>query len=101
DGVAGELLHGPAEAPDALGRALEVLRNAAPDDLRVRGRDERGRVEEIDEQDRGELAFHDSSLGVARGVTARRSGPSSSGSDSRFASRRSSLSRARARPTAG
>jgi hypothetical protein len=56
--VAGELLDDPAVRGDAARDALEVRLHAPPHHLRVGAGDERRRVHEIDEQDRGELAFH-------------------------------------------
>ena len=37
---------------------VEERLDAAAHDLGIRAGDERGRVDEVDEQDRGELAFH-------------------------------------------
>ena len=60
--VAGELLDDPAVRGHAVRDALEVRLHAPPHDLGIGAGDERGRVDEIDEQDRGELAFHASSV---------------------------------------
>ena len=62
DGVAGELLDDPAVRDHAVRDAVEERLDTAAHDLRIRARDERGRVDEVDEQDRGELAFHSPSL---------------------------------------
>jgi hypothetical protein len=61
-GVAGELLDDPTVRRHAVRDALEVRLHAAPHDLGIGTRYERGGVDEIDEQDRGELAFHASSV---------------------------------------
>ena len=74
DGVARILLHGSAERLDVAAGAVEEARDPPPDDLRVGRRDERGRVDEVDEQRRRELALHAPSLGsgaaAAEAVTA-------------------------------
>ena len=57
-GVAGELLDDPAVRGHAVRDALEVRLDTAAHDLRIGARDERRRVDEIDEQDRCKLAFH-------------------------------------------
>ena len=62
DGIAGELLDDPAVRGHAVRDAVEERLDTPPHDLRVRARYERGRVDEVDEQDRGELAFHASSV---------------------------------------
>ena len=56
--VAGELLHDPAVERHAVRDLLEELGHAAPHDLRVGARDDARRVDEVHEQDRGELALH-------------------------------------------
>jgi len=61
-GVAGELLDDAAVRGDAVRDALEVGLDTATHDLGIGTGDERRRVDEIDEQDRGELAFHASSV---------------------------------------
>ena len=58
DGVAGELLHRAAVRDDAVRDLVEEARDLAPDDLRVHVCDELGGRDEVDEQHRGELAFH-------------------------------------------
>ena len=58
DGVARELLHRASVALDAARDAVEELRHAPAHDFRVARRDERRRVDEVDEQDRGEFSFH-------------------------------------------
>ena len=62
-GVAGELLDGAAVALDAVGGTLEVARDPTPDDLRIGRLDQLGRIDQIDEDDGGELTLHGSSLG--------------------------------------
>ena len=62
DGIAGELLDDPAVRGHAVRDAVEEPLDTSPHDLRVRPCDERGRVDEVDKQDRGELAFHSSSV---------------------------------------
>ena len=62
DRVAGELLDDPAVRDHAVRDAVEVRLDTPPHDLGVGAGDERGRVDEVDEQDRGELAFHASSV---------------------------------------
>ena len=57
-GVARELLDRTAVALDAARDAVEELRHAPAYDFRVARRDERRRVDEVDEQDRGEFSFH-------------------------------------------
>jgi hypothetical protein len=57
--VAGELLHDAAVEGHALRDHLEEAVDAPPDDLRVGGRDEARRVDEIDEQHGGKLSLHD------------------------------------------
>ena len=57
-GVAGELLDGAAVGLDAAGDAVEELCHAPTHDLGVARRDERRRVDEVDEQDRGKFSFH-------------------------------------------
>ena len=57
-GVARELLDGAAVGLDTAGNAVEELGHAPPHDLGVAGRDQRRRVDEVDEKDRGELTFH-------------------------------------------
>ena len=69
--VAGELLDHPAVLLDARRRMVEVLAHAAADDLGVDGADERGRVDEVDEEHGCELAFQ--ALNCTRGGYARRS----------------------------
>ena len=58
DRIAGELLHGAAVPLDARGDLVEELRHAAAHDLGVAGLDQAAGVDEVDEQDRGKLAFH-------------------------------------------
>ena len=57
-GVARELLHDPAVRHHAMGDQIEEPRHPPPDDLGVGGGDERGRIDQIDEQHGGELALH-------------------------------------------
>ena len=57
-GVAGELLDDPAVRGHAVRDAFEVRLDTAAHDLGIGARDERRRVDEIDEQDRCKLAFH-------------------------------------------
>ena len=57
-GVAGELLDDAAVRRHAVRDVLEELRHAATHDLRIGGRDERGRTDQVDEQHGCELAFH-------------------------------------------
>ena len=75
DGVAGELLDDPAVRDHAVRDAVEERLDTAAHDLRIRARDERGRVDEVDEQDRGELAFHASSVGTTGPALAFRAKP--------------------------
>ena len=63
DRVSGELLHRPAVRRDVRRGTVEERGHAAPDDLRVASGDERGGIDEIDEQRRRELALHGRSLG--------------------------------------
>ena len=72
DGVAGELLHDPAVGDHAMGDALEEGLDTAAHDLGIGAPYEGRRIHEVDEQDRGELAFHASSVGTN---SARRSFP--------------------------
>ena len=58
DRVAGELLDDPAVRDHAVRDPLEEGLDAAAHDLGIRAGDERGRIDEVDEQDRGKLAFH-------------------------------------------
>ena len=58
DGVACELLHRAAVQADALRGALEVARHLAAHDLGIAAREQRRRVDEVDEQDRRKLPFH-------------------------------------------
>ena len=57
-GVAGELLDRPAVRLDVRPDPVEEARHTPPRDLRVVRGDERGRVHEVDEQRRRELALH-------------------------------------------
>ena len=57
DRVADELLHRAAVSADAAGRPLEEAVDAPAHDLRVRCGDERGRVDDVDEQHGCELAL--------------------------------------------
>ena len=57
-GVARELLHDAAVQRDAVRDRLEELVHASPYDLGIGARDEARRVDEVDEQDRRELALH-------------------------------------------
>ena len=66
DGVAGELLDDAAVRRDAVRDVLEERVDAPAHDLRVARGDELGRADEIDEDDGRELAFHVSSVGIAR-----------------------------------
>src|SRR5262249_47704420 len=56
--VAGELLDRAPVALDAVRDSVEELRHAATDDLGVAGRDQRGRVDEVDKENRCQLALH-------------------------------------------
>ena len=56
--VAGELLDRAAVQLDAPRRPVEVLVHAPPDDLRIGRRDQRRRIDEIDEQHARKLALH-------------------------------------------
>ena len=56
--VAGELLHRAAVGDDAPGDVLEEARHAPANDLRVIGREELRRLDEIDEEDGRELALY-------------------------------------------
>ena len=58
DRVPRELLDQSAVRLDALRRALEILRDAAAHYLRIGARDERGRIDEVDEDDGRELSLH-------------------------------------------
>ena len=58
DRVAGEFLDGSAVALDAARNLVEEPGHAPAHDLGVAGGDQRRRVDEIDEQDRGQLPFH-------------------------------------------
>ena len=58
DRIAGELLDRPAVRGDVSCGALEEARHPPPDDLRIASGDERGRVDEVDEQRRRELPLH-------------------------------------------
>ncbi len=58
--IARELLHRPAVGLDALGDLVEVPRDAPAHDLGVARGDERRRVDEVDEENRCEFAFHGS-----------------------------------------
>ena len=69
DGVARELLHGAAMRLDAARHRVEPGRHTTACDLRILGRDELGRADEICEQDGCELAFHTSILGMAVDAT--------------------------------
>ena len=69
-GVARELLDRTAVALDAVRDAVEELRHAPAHDFRVARRDERRRVDEVDEQDRGEFSFHLPGLSVRTIQTA-------------------------------
>ena len=62
DRVAGKLLDDPAVRDHAVRDAVEERLDTPPHDLRIGARNERGRVDEVDEQDRGKLAFHSSSV---------------------------------------
>ena len=57
-GVTGELLDRAAVGLDTAGDAVEELRHAPADDLGVAGGDQRRRVDEVDEEDRGEFPLH-------------------------------------------
>jgi hypothetical protein len=61
-GVAGELLDDPAVRGHAPGDPLEVVLDTAAHDLRIRARNEPSRIHEVHEQNRGQLAFHASSV---------------------------------------
>ncbi len=63
DGVSRELLDRSAVEADALRGALEVPRHLPAHDLGVAAREQRRRVDEIDEQDRRKLALHDGIVG--------------------------------------
>jgi hypothetical protein len=56
--VAGELLDRAAMRLDAAGDNLEVAIHALANDIGIRARDESRRVDEIGEQNRGDLALH-------------------------------------------
>src|SRR5207237_3441164 len=58
DGVAGELLHGAAVVLDAACDLLEEARHPPPHDLGVAGGAEPRRVDEVGEEDGGELPLH-------------------------------------------
>jgi len=58
DRVAGELLDRPAVGFDALGNLVEVPRDAPAHDLGVARGDQRGRIDEVNEENRCEFAFH-------------------------------------------
>ena len=66
DRVAGELLDDPAVRDHAMRDPLEEGLDTATHDLGIRARDEGGRIDEIDKQDRGKLAFHACSVKRAR-----------------------------------
>ena len=57
-GVAGELLHDAAVNGDAVGHTVEELGHPAADDLRIGARDELRRIDDIDEQNRRQLALY-------------------------------------------
>jgi hypothetical protein len=58
DRVPGKLLHDPAVRRHTVRDALEEGLDTAAHDLRIGPGNEAGRIDEVDEQDRGELAFH-------------------------------------------
>ena len=58
DRVAGELLHRAAVRDDAARHLVEEAGHLTADDLRVAAGEALGGVDEIDEQDGGELALH-------------------------------------------
>ena len=58
DRVTRELLDDPAVRGHAMRDLVEERLDAAAHDLGIRTGDQRGRIDEVDEQDRGELAFH-------------------------------------------
>ena len=62
DGVARELLDDAAVRGHAMRDALEELGHPSPGDLRVGPGDERGRIDQVDEQDGCQLSFHGLSL---------------------------------------
>ena len=66
DRIARELLDLPAVGLDAAGDLVEVPRHAAAHDFGVGRRDERRRIDEVDEQDRCEFALHGSKCKNAR-----------------------------------
>ena len=61
-----ELLDDPAVRDHAVRDAVEERLDTAAHDLRIRARHERGRVHEVDEQHRRQLAFHSSSVRTNR-----------------------------------
>ena len=64
--VAGELLDRSAVQLDARRGTVEVVADSTTDHLGVAGGDERGRVDQVDEEDGCELALHAPSLGTRR-----------------------------------
>ena len=62
DGVAGEPAHRPSMGLDAFLDVPEEACDAPTRDLRIASRDQRRRVDEVDEHHRCKLAFHPSSL---------------------------------------
>jgi hypothetical protein len=59
DGVPGELLHRAAVRLDAVRDPVEEPRHMAARDLRILTGDELRRVDEVDQENGGELALHD------------------------------------------
>ena len=73
DGVPGELLDRAAVPLDAAGNAVEEVRHAPARDLRVLGRQQLRRGDEVREQHCGELSLHGQILGTRPEVTAAKS----------------------------
>ncbi len=57
-GIAGELLDDAAVNGDAVGHTVEELGHPAADDLRIGARDELRRIDDVDEQNRRQLALY-------------------------------------------
>ena len=66
DGVAGELLDVAAVVLDAPRDPVEEAGDAAPDHLWIRARDQPGRVDQVHENNGGQLALHPSSVETIR-----------------------------------
>ena len=73
-GVAGKLLDDAAVGDDAVRDLLEELRDAAAHDFRVDDGDELGRADEVDEEHRCKLPFHNGILVAGVLATGPRAG---------------------------